>query len=657
MKFTHSLRFRMLVWIILASTVALLGQSVVAYQTSKNIVETQIHDQCQLLAESTSKEINNWIRGYIQENEAIAKGDPVVNMSLEGIPKYLARYMTSEKENVYVIWPDGTSMGSTGEKRDFLLNDRDYFKAAIAGRANVGAPTLSKVTGKVILPVAVPVYRDNKVVGVLTSTIKSEKLIDIINSVKMGQTGYGALVNNSGLIVAHPNQQFILKKKISDLDPSLQAAVASMQSEQAGVAQYKLDGQAKYMAFAPVGSTGLNLIVNVPLNEINQPLNKMLTGTAIVTIIVIMILCCLIWFISGKITRPFAKMTYMITRLSAGDLTQSISSDDKTEIGTLTNSLGIMNESLRDSFQKITSGSANLARVSQDLTRAARQSGQASHQVSASAGEVARAAVSQAEDAGKTSEIAHQVGEAMHTVGNNTEKITSASSHFKVVVERVTEQIQDQQDKMDNTVEVAQKVSLSVQSLTAKTSEIGDIVTVISDIANQTNLLALNAAIEAARAGESGLGFAVVAEEVRKLAEETKSATLNITGIISEVQSYVDHVVEEVLQVERQVKEQGQALKESALSFKEIEHGSREIDVSIQSISATFEELTAAVDEILQAIENISALTQETAAATEQMQSISEHQQGDVDNMVNTSQELDELARHLKKITEGFKLA
>ncbi len=656
MKFTQSLRFKLLVWILIACFIALAGQSVVSYFNSRSIVEAQINDQCQSLVMSTGNEIDSWIQGYYNQFEAIAKVDQIVDMDAAAIPGVMSRYITSEQENFFVIWPDGTPLGAGGEKRDFKLNERDYFKAAMAGKSNVGSPVLSKVTGNVVLPIAVPIYKDKKVIGVVAATIKADKLVDMVKLVKVGQTGYATIVDQNGVFVCHPDKEFILKKSIKDLGSSYDGIAEKVHNKEPGITTVSDDGIDKIVAHSPISYTGWSISVSVPQKEINQPLNKMLRNTILVSVFTLLALFALLWFISGKLTRPFAEMTGVTLRLSQGDLTQTIKSRDKSEVGVLANSLGEMNESLKQSFKRIADSANILSNASQNLISSAEQSGRASEQVSASAEEVAKAAVSQAQDAGRTSELAQQVGYAMQSVGESTEKISQESLNFKRIVEKVTMLIKRQRDDMTLTVERTNKVSVVIRDLDSKTQQIGEIITVIADIASQTNLLALNAAIEAARAGELGRGFAVVAEEVKKLAAGTNQATLRIASIINEVQDQVGQVVEEVNQVDILIKEQGHSLGDNIAVFGELEHGALEIDNSIQDVSATFEELLASVDEIVQAIENISAVTEESAAAAEQVTAVTQDQLAVVHNIVDTSHDLDNMAQQLKKITDGFKI-
>ena len=655
MKFTQSLRFKLLLWVLFFSFLASIGQSLVSYMSGETILSEQIEEQCQKLASATSSEIDVWLEGKFAELETIAKLGVVVDENYEEITPTFAQIMSSDYDSIYIIWPDGSVMGNTGW-RDFYLNDREYFHKAMQGEANIGSVIISKATDSMVVPSVTPIYRDNQVVGVMGGTLQVETLMNLVSEVKTGKTGYAYMIDSDDIFVAHPNKEYILQQKMSELGEEFAPISQKMTAMESGIEQYRFEGEDKYMAYAPVNLPGWSLAVTVPVDEVTQPLGDMLEKIIMVTIVTLLALIGLMWVITGKFTKPIVEMTEVTSRLSQRDLTQIIKSNDKSEIGVLMNSLGEMNRSLQELMGQMAGSSENLASVSGKLLETAEQTGEASQQVSHSAEEVARAAAAQAEDAGKTSNLAQQAGAAMQNVGENTEKISQQSVNFRTIVDKVMNILQQQKNKMDFTVESTGNVSGVIKELSDKTQEIGEIITVITSIAEQTNLLALNAAIEAARAGEAGKGFAVVAEEVRKLAEETGSATLNISGIITEVQKQVEKAVGEVNKVGELVEEQGASLDEGVNAFKEIESGAGEIDNSIQDISSTFEEVLASVDEIIQAIENVSAVTEESAASAEEVTAVTQNQLAAVQSIVEISKELEALSRELKDITDTFKL-
>lgn len=654
MRFYQSLRFKLLSGVLLLWFLASIGQSLVSFWGGKTALTGEITSSCQQMAESTGLVIDSYFDGKLEKLETLSKVNLIYNMQEEEIIPTLEGIMTSEYDNIYVIWPDGSTLTDRGERPQ--LAERDYFKLAIQGNANIGTPIISKTSNTMVAPIAVPIFQGQQIVGVLGASLKIHELIEVVNQVKVGETGYAYLIDNEGLFVAHPENELILEGNQFDMGDELAAIGQKMIAGEAGIAKYNYDGMEKYMAYAPVKTCGWALAITVPMKEVNQPLQAMMQKTILITLLTLALAVLVLWLISGSFTRPILAMVGITERLAQRDLSQNIKSEDSSEIGLLVNSLGEMNGSFNQVLGQMADSAERLAGLAKGLFESAEHNGKASEQVYASAEEVARAASSQAEDAQRTSELGQQVAIAMQFAGQGTDDMSQQSREFKNTVAQATALMLQQKEQMDLTVDSTLSVAEVIMNLDNKTQEIGEIISVITNIAGQTNLLALNAAIEAARAGESGRGFAVVAEEVRKLAEETGTATLNISGIISEVQAGVERVVAEIQKVEKQVRDQGSSLGDSVGTFRGIENEAGQMDSTIQEISTTFGEVISSSNQIMQAIENISAVTQESAAAAEEVTAISHNQLASVQEIIQVSRDLESLAAELKNITATFTL-
>ncbi len=298
---------------------------------------------------------------------------------------------------------------------------------------------------------------------------------------------------------------------------------------------------------------------------------------------------------------------------------------------------------------------------------------------------VARGAQEQAHAIGKASQVATRIGAAIGQVANNALAVTKDSADAARHSREGAKTVQETIGGMET---IRSKVGLSaskVEEMGARSQEIGAIVETIEDIASQTNLLALNAAIEAARAGEQGKGFAVVADEVRKLAERSSLATKEIATLIRGIQNTVNEAVGAMQDSAREVQtgverahSAGKALEnilsaaesvyrqaeEAGESAAKVSAAASELVESVDAVSAVIEENTAATEEMAansselsQAIENIASVSEENSAAVEEVSASTEEVSAQVKEVSHATDALMAMAQKLEKLVSQFRLA
>jgi len=652
MKFYQSVRFKLVVIIIAIYVVAAVTQNLVAYKMSSGILLGNVEQECQQVAEAAGSEINLFLQSRLEEMKIISQDNDIRQMDQKIAVTAMKNFKSDYFETMVLVWPNGSGVTDQGAKVN--VSERSYFKEAIKGTQVVDEPLISSVTGNQVVPLAIPIYRDDQLVGILVATLKSDVTDGLIKQIKIAQTGYALMANKNGVCIVHPEKAQVGKLDLTKLGSSMPEAMQAAAAGQSGIVKYVYKDTEKYMAYAPIKQAGWILGVTVPINEVTGETRDMLGKLFLLLFVILAVVSVIVYSFSSILINPLKVAVSAIDIVSKRDLTHEVENHWNSEFGTMINSLADMNASWKEVVSEIAADATAIEQTSAQLRSSAEQTGLASEQVSASADEIARAAQAQAEDAQRTALITQQVVQAMQNMGQDTENISKESVNFKVVVDRVTDLMMSQNAKMDNTRQSTERVSQVMVDLNRRTEEIGEIITLINSVAEQTNLLALNAAIEAARAGEAGRGFAVVAEEVRKLAEESGSATQSISSIISDIQSQVERAVGEVQSVGTLVKEQGQSLSESIKAFREMENGAMLIDSSIQNMSATFEEILASSDEIYRAVESISAVTEESAASAEEATAMTENQLASVHEIIDLVKRLESIAVQLKTVTDTF---
>ncbi len=307
-------------------------------------------------------------------------------------------------------------------------------------------------------------------------------------------------------------------------------------------------------------------------------------------------------FISRIIVRPIV----MVARqLGSANLNMTFNATRQDEIGQLQQAFDSFVTSIRQTLIQVTHSTAAVA--------------SASAEISSSTEEMAAGAQEQSNQAG---EVASAVEEMTKTIVENS-RTASATAEFarkaKEAAENGVAISEGSLDAIRRNVEVAGEVGAVVNELGQSSEKIGDIITVIDDIADQTNLLALNAAIEAARAGEQGRGFAVVADEVRKLAERTTKATKEIADLIKSIQGLTTKGVRSMEKAGGIVNENREMTNKTAEALKGIVEVSAQVTDMVGQIAAASEEQSSASEQISKNVEAISTVTQQTASGTQQI--------------------------------------
>lgn len=315
--------------------------------------------------------------------------------------------------------------------------------------------------------------------------------------------------------------------------------------------------------------------------------------------------------------------------MATGDFTPRVTADYKGQ-----------HRMIKDSINKL--GDA-ISRILKEVTDAVQATASASTQISSSSEEMAAGAQ---EQSAQTTEIAGAIEQMTSTILQTTKNAATAAEQAKgagLAAEEGGSVIKETIEGMNRIAEVVRNAALTVQELGASSEQIGTIVQVIDDIADQTNLLALNAAIEAARAGEQGRGFAVVADEVRKLAERTTKATKEIGDMIKKIQKDTGGAVKSMELGTQEVEKGIQFAQKSGKSLNEIIVSATGVVDIINQVAAASEEQSSAAEQISKSIEGISSVTQQSAAGVQQIARAA----GDLNN----------LTVNLQGLVEQFKIS
>ncbi len=271
-----------------------------------------------------------------------------------------------------------------------------------------------------------------------------------------------------------------------------------------------------------------------------------------------------------------------------------------------------------------------------------------SEQITSSISEIARGISEQAGSTQNGNVMLRQILESLLKLSGNAKASAELTAESDRVMEINSRSISYQKEKMEESKEATGKVSGTITLLSDKSREIEYIISMINEIAEQTNLLALNAAIEAARAGEQGKGFAVVADEIRKLAEQSSKATQKINTLITDIQEGITDAYTEMNHTEEIINEQEKSVDEVTVSFDEMKQSNQEIIKFVEKVIQDIGLLEKDANEVVGMIENLASISEETAASTEEISAATEQNQASIQkmgqevvNLVNVISELE----------------
>lgn len=655
--FSKSINTRLIIWFLLLSLGPLLGLSFYNYSSMQANMSNNAQSNMTNTAQLTAGALGDWLNEKVDVLKKIADNPAFQSGDTTEIMNYLESQAAATPYAETLIWADSTGRGvdSLGASPD--ISDGNYFRTALQGQTTISSVSVSKTTNSKVVYIAMPI-KSSRGTSVLAMSLKSDLLSTLIDNAKYGSSGYAYLMDSTGMVIAHPDRAQVLKLNLltSDSESLNQIGKTMIQTKQ-GTGEYLNGGTQEEVVYTPIPQTDWILALETPRNEVYMFTSGLIKSSLAIGLGVGIIVVLLALVISRQISKPIVALAGQTDRLATGDL--SVEFQDKLigELGILGNSLKTMTENLRHIIRQVNESTEQIAASSQELSASTEESNSSLEQVSNSIEEMADGAGKQAYSSQEVVELVTQIAQATDDVNNRITKMTQETESTQASVNDGFNAVINQKERMQENLEVTQRVAAAIDNLVKQSEEIGTILNTISNIAGQTNLLALNAAIEAARAGEYGRGFAVVADEVRKLAEESQHATEEIEKIVLGIQVGAQEASDEMTKTKRVVELQQEAVTRTDSSFKQISKTIQKMAERIYEVKASSEDIDKKVKSISKTIESIAAVAEQNAAGAEEISASTKELNAAAQQIAASATTLASLGQQLGEAVSIFKLS
>ncbi|MFP3717149.1 methyl-accepting chemotaxis protein [Bacillus safensis] len=525
---------------------------------------------------------------------------------------------------------------------------RDWYQQAMQdekGEPVVTNPYISATTNGMVVTIAQRLKDGSGAIGI---DIDVQDIVDKIKEIKIGREGYPIIANKSKQIVAHPEE-----KSGSEVTGNISSILYSGKE---GTSTYENKGEQKRIVFVTNDLTGWKIAGTMFVSETEEAAQPVWNSAIILLITSFILGGVAIFFIVRSITIGLRRLVDFSEKVSEGDLTETLETKSKDEIGDLTRSFSKMSESLRDVIRAVQQSVDNVASASEELTASASQTSQATEHITMSIEQFSNGNEAQNEKVESSTNQLVAMNEGLQDMSQTSSEVAAVSLQSTEAAGqggRIVQSTANQMKHIDTSVQEAEQV---MKELEYKSKDITSILNVINGIADQTNLLALNAAIEAARAGESGRGFSVVAEEVRKLAVQSADSAKEIEKLIQEIVLEIAKSQDMFKAVNREVNAGLGMTEEAKESFQHIYEAAEGMSKKLSQLNDTAIDLSSGSKLVSQAMQEMRQVSRESAANIQDIAASAEEQLASMEEITSSSVTLANMAEELKELTSQFKI-
>ncbi|SFM28828.1 methyl-accepting chemotaxis sensory transducer with Cache sensor [Methanolobus profundi] len=546
-----------------------------------------------------------------------------------------------------------TIVGNTGSRVVGTAVSEDiYQKVVRGGQTFIGE---ANVLGEEYLSIYEPIKANTgETIGILFVGMPVEHYRLIIkeqmSQIVFGETGYMYVMDSNGDVIIHPTVEG---------DNLLSNDFAkTMVAEKEGRLVYEWQGRDKAISYAYYEEMDWIIASGTYIEEFEAPVKAIRNGLIAAVLVFLVLGSAAALLISRSISGDVNSIVADFKKISDDALEGRINTRAETDVAVdfldIPRGLNSILDTLTNVINVVSRSANNVASTAEEMSASIEEITAASSQVATTVGDIAKGSMDQST---RTDDIARTMNDmtiGVQDIASNAQEASEAANAAKEFIASVGDQSSDLLLQMDAIQRATDSSATAIKELEEKSNRIGEMVQLITNIADQTNLLALNAAIEAARAGEHGRGFAVVADEVRKLAENSGTAASQISELLTLIMEETHGAVSSMDEGTRTVTSGVTALTSTVEAVKKIVEESNKVAIMAGNIAAAAEEQSASIEEVTATIDEVASISQEAAAGTQETSAAIEEQSASMQDIAKSSEELAQMASEMQEIVSKY---